>query len=55
MTKDDIRKEFYKKHFKVFYFTKEQIEIVLSCDFSDYEEWLENKIIELDKQIIREI
>ena len=55
MTKDDIRKEFYKKHFKVFSSTKEQIEIVLSCDFNDYEEWLEDKIIELDKQIIREI
>jgi hypothetical protein len=50
MTKEDLREEWlrYYRDNKLFY----------DDDFEDekaYSEWLENKIIEMDKEIIKEI
>ncbi len=44
MTKEDIRKEF-----DPIYLTYPE------SDFDEYEVWLENKIIQMDKEIIKEI
>lgn len=53
MTKDDIRKEYNKQQHEFLQFDNENE--AYSIKAVRYIKWLENKIIELNKQIIKEI